>query len=210
MANNWSDSEVEAAVADYFRMLRLELTGHKYNKSQHRRVLMERLKKRSAGSVELKHQNISAVLIDMGIPPIDGYKPRFNYQRSVLPAAVADYLRSNPELQMLFAEDSEVVPPVPTVEDFLGALEEPPTPEERRFLENVVISNPAGINYLEREARNRSLGEAGEVFVINFVCARLIRAGKASLADRIEQVSTTVGPSAGFDIKSYEENGRDR
>ncbi|WP_413766517.1 DUF3883 domain-containing protein, partial [Vibrio vulnificus] len=72
------------------------------------------------------------------------------------------------------------------------------------------IYNPGGINYLEREARNQSLGEAGEQFVLNFERARLIKAGKDSLADRIEQVSVTVGPSAGFDVRSFEENGTDR
>ncbi|MBN49909.1 MAG: hypothetical protein CMN85_10230 [Spongiibacteraceae bacterium] len=213
MANHWSDSEVEAAVADYFRMLQLELIGSKYNKTQHRRALMEQLDNRSDGSVELKHQNISAVLIEMGIPYIDGYKPRFNYQRSLLPAAVADYLKSNPELQQLFASDSEAAPPIPSVEDFLSAWEEPPAPEDRKapaIAEAPPIYNPGGVNYLEREARNQSLGEAGEQFVINFEQARLIRAGKESLAERIEQVSATVGPSAGFDIKSFEENGADR
>ena len=61
MANDWTEIEVEAAVADYFAMLRLELAGQKYNKTEHRHALMERLNNRSNGSVELKHQNISAV-----------------------------------------------------------------------------------------------------------------------------------------------------
>lgn len=213
MPNHWSDFEVEAAVADYFRMLRLELAGHKYNKTEHRRALMEELNGRSDGSVELKHQNISAVLIEMGIPYIDGYKPRFNYQRSLLPAAVADYLKANPELQKLFAADSEAAPTIPSVDDFLSAWEEPPAPEDRKapsISEAPAIYNPGGVNYLEREARNISLGEAGEQFVINFERARLIRAGKESLAERIEQVSATVGPAAGFDIKSFDESGADR
>ena len=213
MANHWSDSEVEAAVADYFRMLRLELTGRKYNKTEHRRALMEQLNNRSEGSVELKHQNISAVLIEMGIPYIDGYKPRFNYQRSLLPAAVAVFLKNNPQLQQLFAADSEAIPQIPTVEDLLSAWDTPPSPEDRKapaVAESRAIYNPGGVNYLEREARNQALGEAGEQFVINLERARLIRAGRESLADRIEQVSATVGPSAGFDIKSFEENGTDR
>ena len=213
MANNWSDSEVEAAVEDYFNMLRAELTGQKYNKTEHRRNLMEQLNNRSDGSVELKHQNISAVLIEMGIPYIDGYKPRFNYQRSLLPAAVTDYLKNNPDIQALFEADSEATVSVPTVEDFLAAWQEPPTPEEQKgtaVAEPRVIYNPGGVNYLEREARNQALGEAGERFAINFECARLTHAGKESLAERIEQVSATVGPSAGFDIRSFEENGSDR
>jgi hypothetical protein len=47
MTSNWSESEVEAAVADYFDMLRSELTGRKYNKTAHRRALMEQLNNRS-------------------------------------------------------------------------------------------------------------------------------------------------------------------
>ncbi len=194
-------------------MLRLELTGRKYNKAAHRRALMEQLNNRSDSSVELNHQNISAVLIEMGIPYIAGYKPRFNYQRSLLPAVVADYLKSHPDLQQLFAEDSEANATIPSVEDILSAWEAPPAPGDCKTPavgEPRAVYNPGGVNYLAREARNHSLGDAGERFVINFERARLIRAGKDSLADRIEQISATVGPSAGFDIRSFEENGADR
>ncbi len=212
MVEHWSEFEVEAAVEDYFSMLRLELTGRRYNKSEHRRALQVQLSNRSAGSVEMKHQNISAVLIEMGIPCIDGYKPRYNYQRSLLPEAVADYLKNNPDMQGIFKAHAEATPAVPTVENFLAAIERPPVAEERApsVTESPAIYNPGGVNYLEREARNQLLGEAGEQFVINFERARLIHAGRESLAAHIEQVSATVGPSAGFDIRSFEENGRDR
>jgi len=213
MAKNWSEPEVEAAVEDYFNMLRMELIGRKYNKTEHRRALMECLDNRSDGSVELKHQNISAVLIEMGIPYIDGYKPRSNYQRTLLPAAVADFIVNNPELQSLFQADSEVVPSLPTVTDLLAAMEAPPKREEKEeaaVMESRAIYNPVGVDYVEREAQNQMLGDAGEQFVINFERARLIHARKEALAERIEQVSVTVGPSAGFDIRSFEENGVDR
>jgi hypothetical protein len=213
MSTHWSAPEVEAAVADYFDMLRAELSGRRYNKTEHRRALISRLNDRSDGSVELKHQNISAVLIEMGIPYIDGYKPRYNYQRSLLPTAVTAYLRRHPELQALFAADSAAVPAIPTVADILAALEAPPVPKELQtptLAEPRLVYNPGGVNYLEREARNQSLGEAGEQFVLNYERARLIHAGKDALADRIEQVSATLGPSAGFDIRSYETDGSDR
>ena len=213
MANDWTEIEVEAAVADYFAMLRLELAGQKYNKTEHRHALMERLNNRSNGSVELKHQNISAVLIEMGVPYINGYKPRSNYQRTLLPAAVQSYLSLNPDLLKAIEYDASVVPDIPTVDDILAALESPPDLEPdrtRSVAEPRAAYNPSGQNYLEREARNQSLGEAGEQFVINFEQARLIHAGKESLADGIEQISSTVGPSAGYDIRSFEENGTDR
>ena len=44
MARNWSHIEVKEAVEDYFNMLQLELKGHRYNKTKHRRALMESLK----------------------------------------------------------------------------------------------------------------------------------------------------------------------
>lgn len=213
MANHWSNAEVEAAVEDYFNMLRLELSGQKYSKTEHRRELKGHLDGRSDGSVELKHQNISAVLIEMGIPYIDGYKPRFNYQRSILPSAVVNYLEKNPEFQSLFEADSDKTSSIPSVEDILSAWESPPVIEKPRSLsiaESPGIYNPGKVNYLEREARNQSLGDAGEQFVINFERARLIRFGNESLADRVEQVSVTIGPSAGFDIRSFECDGSDR
>ena len=213
MAQNWSEAEVRAIVGDYFSMLQLELGGETPNKAQHRRALREKLNERSEGAVEFKHQNISAVLIEMGIPYIDGYKPLFNYQRTVLPEVVSRYLEDNPSLQRVFEKDTKAEVQIPTVDDFLSAMEEPPLAEARRPIaaaDGPSFPNPGGVNYLEVEARNRSLGEAGEKFVINFEQARLIHAGRESLAERIEQVSVTVGPSAGFDVRSFEEDGSDR
>lgn len=61
-------------------MLRLEATDQPYNKSEHNEVLRQQLKARSEGSIEMKHQNISAVLDQLGLPYIRGYKPRTNLQ----------------------------------------------------------------------------------------------------------------------------------
>jgi len=61
----WKDDELDAIVADYFSMLRAELSQQLYIKSHHSSVLMEQIG-RTHRSVELKHQNISAVLEEMG------------------------------------------------------------------------------------------------------------------------------------------------
>ena len=37
----WTDAEVAATVADYMRMLMLELSGQHYNKTAHRRALLQ-------------------------------------------------------------------------------------------------------------------------------------------------------------------------
>ncbi|HWQ68911.1 MAG TPA: hypothetical protein VN494_02970, partial [Patescibacteria group bacterium] len=81
MTQDWTHTEVEAIVSDYFAMLGQDLRGEAYSKSAHRAALKSALRGRSDGSIEWKHQNISAVLLDLGFPYIPGYKPRRNYQR---------------------------------------------------------------------------------------------------------------------------------
>ena len=77
---DWSRVEVEAIVADYLYMLTLELAGQSYNKTKHRENLAQKLQGRSAPSIEFKHSNISAAMVDLGFPYICRYKPRSNYQ----------------------------------------------------------------------------------------------------------------------------------
>jgi hypothetical protein len=61
----WNDDELDAIVADYFSMLKAELSRQPYVKAHHSAVLMEQIG-RTHRSVEFKHQNISAVLEEMG------------------------------------------------------------------------------------------------------------------------------------------------
>lgn len=77
---DWTAEEVGATVADYFEMFRLESERRPYAKSDHNRQLRESLRSRSKGAIELKHQNISAILNELGLPFIPGYKPRDNAQ----------------------------------------------------------------------------------------------------------------------------------
>src|SRR5271166_6368147 len=85
---DWTAEEVSLIVADYFHMLRLDLADQPFNKAEQNRSLRERFNARSKGSVEFKHQNISAVLLEMGLPYLDGYKPARNYQKRLLPQAI--------------------------------------------------------------------------------------------------------------------------
>jgi hypothetical protein len=106
VAFDWSREEVEATVADYFAMIEAELAGTRYHKTEHRRQLLPMLDARSEGSIEFKHQNISAVLIALGFPYISGYKPRSNYQH-LLYEVVSDRLASNRGLVALVEADAD-------------------------------------------------------------------------------------------------------
>jgi hypothetical protein len=81
----WSRPEVELIITDYFLMLQAELAGAPYNKADHNRDLRPLLNNRSKSSVELKHRNISAVLVQMGLPYIDGYLPHGTIRRRSCP-----------------------------------------------------------------------------------------------------------------------------
>ena len=72
------------------------------------------------------------------------------------------------------------------------------------------LRGPVRRDYLEREARNKSLGQAGELFALRFERWRLRKVGAERLADRVEHVSLTRGDGLGFDILSFDADGRER
>jgi hypothetical protein len=209
----WDRMEVEAAVADYLAMLRLERMGEPYNKSEHRRRLGKILANRSEGSIERKHQNISAIMRELNFPYIDGYKPLGNYQSMLGEVVLAQILEADDLLSIL---DQEVVEPaeLPQVDEILRCWTDPPTPPEQarvdRGREVMLPARAAKVNYVEREIRNAALGRAGEEFVIRFEQARLIWAGHERLAAGVEHVSETRGDHMGFDILSFEDDGEER
>src|ERR1700677_3941021 len=119
----WRDDELDAIIADYFSMLDAELSGRSYVKSRHSAALMEQIG-RTHRSVEFKHQNISAVLDELGLPWIPGYKPKRNYQTAIFDAidrylsTHAEFLTRSPVQPVLDLENAEpfVDPPLLTAE----------------------------------------------------------------------------------------------
>lgn len=208
---DWSRLEVEAVVDDYLSMLASELAGTPYNKAAHRRALQAKLNGRSEPSIEFKHANISAVLLEAGFPYISGYKPRSNYQ-ALLAEVIAERIAQNDTLFQLAGTDADRPMAVPEVDDILAISTARPSIEPRRLRveEGRRPSLRLTTNYLEREARNRSLGNAGELFILNYERARLIQAGKEKLAARIEHTAKVRGDSEGYDIQSFDESGRGR
>lgn len=214
MATNtdWSRFEVEATVADYLHMLVLEYSGQVYNKTAHRRTLQSILNNRTESAIELKHQNISAVLQTLGFHWIPGYKPRGHYQ-ALLRDIVEEQLANN-KLVDEAAQNAAASPAaVPLVDNFSNVLVEPPklaTAVQQSRPSPYYSSSSNKRDYLEREARNISLGKAGEEFVINFEHFRLHKLGLKKLAGRIEHVSNSKGDGLGYDILSFEPDGQER
>lgn len=207
--SEWSDEENAAVVADYFAMLAMELAGHPFIKAERNRAL-QGLTGRGRGSIEYKHQNISAILKGLGEAWIDGYKPAFNYQRG-LEAAVVAWLEAHPEWLARSSSDAPFsaagmheppslwIGPAPT-------LSNNPDPVELR--ETMAIARRYDV--AERDARNRALGRRGEELVVQHERQSLIRSRRGDLAERVRWVSDLDGDGAGFDIASFLPNGRER
>ncbi len=210
MAQDWTLEEVKATVADYLSMLGAEQLGKEYNKAEHRRNLRKSLNDRSDAAIERKHQNISAILIELGLPYVDGYKPLGNYQQ-LLYDVVDDRIHKAPELIAMVAKHVQSPAELPTVDDILSVLVDAP---RRTTLPNTFQKKktnwrrPASnVNYLAIEAANRSLGLAGEKFVMRFETARLISERQERLAAQIEHIAVTRGDGEGYDILSFETTG---
>ncbi len=206
---DWTDREIDLIVADYFAMLRKELAGESFSKAEHRRALQQ-VVKRSEGSIEFKHQNISAVLREISLPWIWGYKPARNYQKTALPAGIERFLGARPSFLSL-----EAAPPVPPVSGWQEAsiiyLDQAPplvtaaletTREMRRLVRKF---DPAA-----RDARNRALGLQGEEKIFHDERARLELMDRADLARKVEWTSQERGDGAGYDIRSFDPQGRER
>ncbi|MGC1377770.1 MAG: DUF3883 domain-containing protein [Anaerolineales bacterium] len=208
---DWTRIEVEATVADYLHMLTLELSGQSYNKSAHRRALLLKLNNRSEAAVELKHQNMSAILLDLGFPWITGYKPRGHFQ-SLLREVVEAQLTQNKLIDEAALTAATSPAATPLLEDFNDILVEAPklAAGAHEPTSPPYYSAPKKRDYLEREARNISLGKAGEEFVLNFEQFRLHKLGHKKLADKIDHVSVSQGDGLGYDILSFESDGRER
>jgi hypothetical protein len=210
VSEDWSNIEVELIIADYFNMLSAELKGETYSKAEHRRTLLPLLSNRSEGSVEFKHQNISAVLIELGQPYIKGYLPRFNYQQ-ILKDSIVDYLSQNLKIedQFLIFSDKEISPKKWDL-NFNRFIVEPPKVNFSSEPRAIYHKSPIKINYLEREQKNQKLGMLGEELVLEFERWHLRNQGKEKLADQIKWISKEEGDGAGFDILSRNLNGTDK
>jgi hypothetical protein len=204
---NWTDSENDLIIADYFAMLAADIAGQAYNKAEHNRMLQARIT-RNRASIEFKHQNISAVLKALGEAWIGGYKPAFNFQ-STLVDAIARWLDRNPawlnrsavaQAQRGLAEASRLwIGPPPTLSN------QPPPDELGQML---AIAHKFDV--AARDAKNRALGRAGEQCAYYHEKTTLSDLGRSDLAQKVRWVSEEDGDGAGYDIASFTPEGQPR
>lgn len=199
IGTDWQIEELDAIVADYFDMLAADLAGRPYLKSRHSAALMVEIG-RTHRSVEFKHQNISAVLDELGMPWIPGYKPKRNYQNAIFDA-IDRYLTKHPAIldpvpiPLTTPPAAQIFVAPPPLEAADGRIPERLKRLVRKF------------DPVERDHRNRALGKAGERFVVELERRRLIEADRSDLARRVRWVAEEDGDGAGYDVLSFDNRG---
>jgi hypothetical protein len=211
--SDWSDGENDLIVADYFEMLRLELAGISFNKAERNRNLQSVLNVRSRGSIEFKHQNISAVMRDLGQDRILGYAELYNYQMPLVNAVIRQLENSDssvflPKRHTGFDGESRLL----VHEESMLRYDYPPTLRNEPPQANSEIRAAVARKFdvAARDAANRHLGKAGEELILSNEISILTSSGRRDLAQRIRWTSQEDGDGAGYDISSFEPDGRDR
>ena len=204
----WTDEEIAVTIESYWRMLNKEFSGQKYVKTHENRTV-QRLIGRTHRSIESKYMNVSAVLRDLGVPYIPGYRPYSNVQQALREAveshwehdtdielaAHASVQRGNIESHSIPIPDLRFDPP-PEIEF------QPWTASNKR--------NARRVDFLQVEASNRSLGLAGELAVVQLERKRLEGLGRLDLASAVEHSSVVHGDGLGYDIKTFADDGSEK
>ena len=206
--STWSGAEVQIAVTSYFRMLKKELLGEPFVKAEENRLVSGAIG-RSKASVEFKFSNISAVLRDLRLLYIRGYKPLSNYQ-GALHTEVVSAIERDDSLSDLMAQ--QVLEPEPvTPVDLAWSLEEGGVPAIE--IDENVWTQPRSarqLDFVQLEAANRELGLAGEMAVVGWEKSRLEQEGRPDLSAAVEHVAVTRGDGLGFDVLSFDHEGNER
>lgn len=203
----WSNEEINLLVADYFDLLQLDLLGRDYSNAERDSVLRKQLNNRSDACVQLGRRRLSAALVKLGLPYIDGYKPARENPLAVVDAVQA-YLDANPWIYGVLDQSVETTPDAPPRPDawdriFVTPPEDAPVPDEQR--EPWRFRRRRVIDFVRRDARNHRLGRLGEQFTIDLERRRLLSVGRDDLARKVEWVSDTQGDGLGFDVLSFDE-----
>ena len=206
VGTDWTASEVAATVDDYLEMLAAEAASQPYSKTEHRRALRQRLSaNRTDPAIEYKHQNISAVMIALGLPYIRGYKPMGNFQEA-LSTEIQRRLQADPALlTRLQGNLRDTVPASP-----LQRTDPPQRAAGNQGRASAGNRPGRHPDYRLLQDENTKRGATGERLVVDYERTWLREHGRGDLADRVRWTARDDGDGLGYDVLSYSSDGHER
>lgn len=85
-----------------------------------------------------------------------------------------------------------------------------PIPTNIQLKDSEVTVTSSKINFIEKEIKNKQLGELGELFVLRNEIDTLNNAGRGDLAEKVIHVSKELGDGLGYDILSFDLEGNEK
>ena len=208
--SRWTFAELVIVVNAYLDMLEMEIEGRKYVKKHIKEGIMPLLNGRR--SIDHRLQNITAVMMGMGMPWVKGYAPLAGQRRPDLEWAVEHCLEERgwrieaaAERSLANAESSPREIQIKTADAAFADMEKSTrlSPADRA----VLLARAWKSDAAKRDERNRKIGKAGEILVMASEKARLQNAGLPQLADLVEHSSKFRGDGLGFDVASRNADG---
>jgi hypothetical protein len=191
-------------------MLLREQRGEPFNKAEIVRGLQALMPERSRGAVELKLQNVSAILNEEGHDWIDGYKPMSNYQQGLREAVLARLRREQRLGEALAVYGSSALVAAQARRLSTDDVVVPPPGVRRRDGHRSTVNLVGSHVSAMRDFRTKPLGDAGEEWVVGLERERLSRLGREDLARRVEWTARERGDGFGYDVASFFPDGRER
>lgn len=203
---DWTQEQISPVVLSYFTHLRLELGGQRFNKAAEYRRLSS-LVGRSEGAIGRKWSNISAVLEVLGLCWMKGLLPLRNFQAALIlevekyiPAFEKDLSKLHRQPEVGLNESSLIIK-----DQVAPRFDDNDLPNQKNLQSLVRKFDPAA-----RDARNREIGRLGEERVYFDEKFRLAAVGRSDLARKVEWTSEERGDGAGYDIRSFYPDGKER
>ncbi|MDC5813049.1 DUF3427 domain-containing protein [Vibrio europaeus] len=128
-----------------------------------------------------------------------------HFQWSMLSWPLPEKVRADFKNHIRPAIDPSYQPPV-TEELELSIVSPPKTKKRSKSKVHKKFSN--AIDWAKRDERNRALGQAGELFALNYEKQKLAAANLYDLIEKVEHIAM-VDSSAGYDIKSFDLDGKE-
>lgn len=204
MKRDWDSVEIEAALDGYFRLLTAELAEAPLTKAAENSRVRETVQ-RSKGAVEFKLQNVSAVLRDLHVYWVRGYKPRGHYQHALRDAVVRRLEADSALEQLMLDRVSQPLPDLHAADIRWNQVSPPQLPPSP--LAGAHVRRAVKRDYVALESQRRDLGLAGEKAVVNLEIERLERAGQKRLAKNVRHVALLDGDGLGYDVLSFTPGG---